>query len=172
MPKNNDRSLEQTAEEESRLHGFQEELGNLLRRHKNQDGKTDLTMTFKGGGVIHARDFSVFLDLFTVAYNLSIVAFDYAKESAGAVAITEGLIHNALIEVSGLDEKGGFVDLEIERISYQGGMTITFTGLTAALTLAVILAGAEAETEPRGISAQLGTLDEGIRSLKKAFDDQ
>jgi hypothetical protein len=131
-----------------------------------------LVMTFKGGAVIHARDLSVFLDLFTVAYNLSIVTFNYAKESAGAIAIDNELINRALVEVSGLDGKGDFVDLEIERISHQGRLAITLTGITTALTLAVLLSGAETEAEPRGISAQMATLDAGISNLKWVLNDQ
>jgi hypothetical protein len=158
--------------EKTRLHAFQEELASLLRRHKNQDGKSDLVMTFKGGATTKARELSVFLDLFTVAYNVCIVAFNYAKEFSEPMEIDGNLINRALMEVSELDGKDRFIDLEIERITFQSRLAISFTGVTIALTLAVNLSGAEAEVEPRGLSAQMDTLGKSIGSLKNALNDE
>jgi len=154
------------------LHRFQEELGALLTKYRNRDSKTDLVLTFKSGSVVHARELSVFLDLFTVAYNFGIVAFDQAKESAGAVLVDREFIDSGLMKVASSDDKAGFLDLEMERISFQRYLSITLTGITTALILAVVLSGAETEEEPRGLSAYMGTLDHAIAHLKRALNDQ
>jgi hypothetical protein len=172
MPNKNDQTRTEHANGENiQLHAFQEELASLLRRHRNQDGKSDLVMTFKGGAIMKARELSMFLDLFTVAYNVSIVAFNYAREFADP-SITKGVINRALMEVSELDGKDKFIDLEIERIAAQSRLIIAFTGVTTALTLAVILSGAETEVEPRGLSAQMDTLGKSVECLKSAFNDE
>jgi len=160
------------SDQASHLHRFQEELASLLRRYKNQDAKTDMLLTFRAGSVIYARQLSVFLDLFTVAYNIGIAAFTLAKDSAGATAVNEEFIDNALLKVAESDEKGAFVDLEMEKISFQRHLAIHLTGLTTGLTLAVILSGTQPEVEPRGLSVSMATLDHAIATLKRALNDQ
>jgi hypothetical protein len=169
MPKRVEQSR---IEQEARLEAFQDEIIRLQRSRMERRDQSELAIKFKGSVTINARELSVFLDLFAVTYNVSLFLFDYSNECAGPLVVSEKVINMALMEVSKLDERGQFIELEVEKMSFYTCLEITYIGSNIPLKLAVILSGGEMEGEPAGIEAAMPSLAKDCANLKNVFNDR